>query len=120
MGGAEGSMGARPESARQHKPENTLVKKFHPIPTNIITGFLGTGKTTSILHLLRHNTGGEKWAVLVNEFGEVGIDGALLTPGAFAVKEVPGGCMCCAAGLPTQIALNKLIGGNDAVAVSCD
>lgn len=85
------------------------MKKFHPIPTNIITGFLGTGKTTSILHLLRHNTGGEKWAVLVNEFGEVGIDGALLTPGAFAVKEVPGGCMCCAAGLPTQVALNKLI-----------
>ncbi len=85
------------------------MKKFHPIPTNIITGFLGTGKTTSILHLLRHNTDGEKWAVLVNEFGEVGIDGALLQPEAFAVKEVPGGCMCCAAGLPTQVALNKLI-----------
>lgn len=81
----------------------------HNIPTNIITGFLGTGKTTSILHLLRQNTGGEKWAVLVNEFGEVGIDGALLAPDAFAVKEVPGGCMCCAAGLPTMIALNKLI-----------
>ena len=81
----------------------------HNIPTNIITGFLGTGKTTSILHLLRQNTHGEKWAVLVNEFGEVGIDGALLAPDAFAVKEVPGGCMCCAAGLPTKIALNKLI-----------
>ncbi|NPU90400.1 MAG: GTP-binding protein [Gammaproteobacteria bacterium] len=81
----------------------------HNIPTNIITGFLGTGKTTSILHLLKQNTSGEKWAVLVNEFGEVGIDGALLAPDAFAVKEVPGGCMCCAAGLPTKIALNKLI-----------
>ena len=81
----------------------------HHIPTNVITGFLGTGKTTSILHLLRQNTSGEKWAVLVNEFGEVGIDGALLAPEAFAVKEVPGGCMCCAAGLPTKIALNKLI-----------
>ena len=46
--------------------------------TNLITGFLGSGKTTSILHLLAHKDPNEKWAVLVNEFGEVGIDGALL------------------------------------------
>ncbi|MFQ9621535.1 MAG: GTP-binding protein [Enterobacteriaceae bacterium] len=46
--------------------------------TNLITGFLGSGKTTSILHLLAHKPADEKWAVLVNEFGEVGIDGALL------------------------------------------
>lgn len=44
--------------------------------TNLITGFLGSGKTTSILHLLAHKDPAEKWAVLVNEFGEVGIDGA--------------------------------------------
>ena len=49
------------------------------------------------------------WAVLVNEFGEVGIDGAMLeTDGAF-VREIPGGCMCCVAGLPMQIGLNQLI-----------
>lgn len=41
--------------------------------TNLITGFLGSGKTTSILHLLAHKDPNEKWAVLVNEFGEVGI-----------------------------------------------
>ncbi|MCV5745340.1 CobW-like GTP-binding protein, partial [Escherichia coli] len=46
--------------------------------TNLITGFLGSGKTTSILHLLAQKPADEKWAVLVNEFGEVGIDGALL------------------------------------------
>lgn len=39
--------------------------------TNLITGFLGSGKTTSILHLLAHKDPAEKWAVLVNEFGEV-------------------------------------------------
>jgi len=78
------------------------------IRTNLITGFLGVGKTTSILHLLQQYPD-EGWAVLVNEFGEVGIDGALLKPSGIAIKEVPGGCMCCAAGLPTQVALNKLI-----------
>ncbi|WP_297796247.1 GTP-binding protein [uncultured Marinobacter sp.] len=80
-----------------------------PIPTNLILGFLGVGKTTAILDLLKNRPEGEVWAVLVNEFGEVGIDGALLeTEGAF-VREVPGGCMCCVAGLPMQIGLNQLI-----------
>jgi len=46
--------------------------------TNLITGFLGSGKTTTIRHLLAHKPENEIWAVLVNEFGEVGIDGALL------------------------------------------
>ena len=49
--------------------------------TNLITGFLGSGKTTSILHMLANKESNEKWAVLVNEFGEVGIDGALLAGG---------------------------------------
>jgi G3E family GTPase len=80
-----------------------------PIPTNLVLGFLGVGKTTAILDLLKKKPEGEVWAVLVNEFGEVGIDGALLeTEGAF-VREVPGGCMCCVAGLPMQIGLNQLI-----------
>jgi len=47
------------------------------VPTNIITGFLGVGKTTAILGLLEHKPKDERWAVLVNEFGEVGIDGTL-------------------------------------------
>ena len=44
------------------------------IPTNIITGFLGVGKTTAIHKLLSQKPVEERWAVLVNEFGEVGID----------------------------------------------
>ena len=84
------------------------------IPTNIITGFLGVGKTSAILHLLKSKPADERWAVLVNEFGEIGVDGSLFTgqyseeQGVF-IREVPGGCMCCAAGLPMQVALNQLI-----------
>lgn len=79
------------------------------IPTNIITGFLGVGKTTAITHLLRHKPEGEKWSVLVNEFGEIGIDGTLLSETNAQVREVPGGCICCVAGLPMKMALNMLI-----------
>lgn len=88
--------------------------KITSVPTNIITGFLGVGKTSAILHLLKNKPQEERWAVLVNEFGEIGVDGHLLEGqysqqyGVF-VREVPGGCMCCAAGVPMQIALNQLL-----------
>ncbi|SFE69384.1 GTPase, G3E family [Phytobacter palmae] len=77
--------------------------------TNLITGFLGSGKTTSILHMLANKDPNEKWAVLVNEFGEVGIDGALLADSGALLKEIPGGCMCCVNGLPMQVGLNTLL-----------
>jgi G3E family GTPase len=79
------------------------------IPTNIITGFLGVGKTTAITHLLKHKPSHEIWSILVNEFGEVGIDGAMLKTVNANVREVPGGCICCVAGLPMKIALNMMI-----------
>lgn len=90
------------------------MSELKAIPTNVITGFLGVGKSTAILQLLKQKPEGERWAVLVNEFGEVGIDGSLFggqeneQQGVF-IREVPGGCMCCAAGLPMQIALNMLL-----------
>ncbi|BDH45161.1 GTP-binding protein [Salmonella enterica subsp. enterica serovar Choleraesuis] len=77
--------------------------------TNLITGFLGSGKTTTILHLLANKPASEKWAVLVNEFGEIGIDGALLADSGALLKEIPGGCMCCVNGLPMQVGLNTLL-----------
>ena len=83
-----------------------------PIPTNIITGFLGAGKTTLIQHLLTLKPANERWAILVNEFGEIGIDGAFFKgrpENNIYVRQVPGGCMCCTSGLPMQIALNQLI-----------
>lgn len=88
--------------------------KIQSVPTHIITGFLGVGKTSAILHLLKHKPDNERWAVLVNEFGEIGVDGSLFTgqhtegQGVF-IKEVPGGCMCCAAGAPMRVALNQLL-----------
>ena len=88
--------------------------KVNHVPTNVITGFLGVGKTTAIERLLRLKPSNERWAVLVNEFGEVGIDSQLLN-GSYSqeagvyLREVPGGCMCCASGLPMQIALNMLL-----------
>ena len=90
------------------------AKKIQAVPTNIITGFLGVGKTSAILHLLKSKPDAERWAVLVNEFGEIGVDGSLFEgqqnqEGNIFIREVPGGCMCCAAGLPMQIALNQLL-----------
>lgn len=91
-----------------------MKHKLQKIPTNIITGFLGAGKTTAILHLLGQKPDNERWAILVNEFGEVGIDGSIFEglsaahEGIF-IREVPGGCMCCSAGLPLQIALTLLL-----------
>ncbi|MBL36284.1 MAG: GTP-binding protein [Oceanospirillaceae bacterium] len=79
------------------------------IRTHLITGFLGVGKTTAILNLLKQKPEDEKWAVLVNEFGEVGVDGAVLQSQGAVVKEIPGGCLCCVSGLPFQIGLNMLI-----------
>ena len=84
------------------------------IPTNVITGFLGVGKSTAIMNLLQHKPAEERWAVLVNEFGEVGVDGSLMQglpedSGGVFIREVAGGCMCCAAGVPMQIALTALL-----------
>ena len=88
------------------------------VPTNIITGFLGAGKTSAIIHLLKHKPKNERWAVLVNEFGEIGIDGSLLqascpeSSGVF-VREVPGGCMCCSTSFAMQISLAELMAKAD-------
>lgn len=86
-----------------------MVKLLQHIPTNVITGFLGVGKTTAILHLLKHKPQDEQWAVLVNEFGKVGIDSTMLKQEGVAIREIPGGCMCCAAGVSVQVGLNALL-----------
>lgn len=79
------------------------------IRTNLITGFLGVGKTTAVRHLLAVRPDGERWAVLVNEFGEIGVDGALLDDTGVAVAEVPGGCVCCVSSQAFTVGLNRLI-----------
>ena len=68
------------------------------IPCTIITGFLGAGKTTMLRHVLA-NAGGRRIAIIVNEFGALGIDGEVLRscgiPGCDDVVELANGCLCC-------------------------
>ncbi|MGF6491109.1 CobW family GTP-binding protein [Pseudomonas frederiksbergensis] len=81
------------------------------IPTHVIAGPLGAGKTSLIKHLLAQRPVGERWAVLINEFGQIGLDAALLTQDAdgIALGEVAGGCLCCVNGAPFQIGLGRLL-----------
>jgi G3E family GTPase len=70
-----------------------------PIPVWVVTGPLGVGKTTVIAQLLASKPAEEDWVVLLNEFTDAGIDAltvAAAARGAFDVRLVPGGCLCCA------------------------
>jgi cobalamin biosynthesis protein CobW len=76
---------------------------MHKIPVTVISGFLGAGKTTLVRHLLQNNQG-KRIAVLVNEFGEIGIDGDLLRSCQICdddsapesnIVELTNGCLCC-------------------------
>lgn len=86
------------------------------IPVTVITGFLGSGKTTLIRHLMT-NAGGRRLAVLVNEFGTVGVDGDILKSCAIPdcpeenIVELANGCICCTVAddfIPTIEALMAL------------
>lgn len=81
------------------------------IPTHVIAGPLGAGKTSLIRHLLQHKPADERWAVLINEFGQIGLDAALLTTDAdgISLAEVAGGCLCCVNGAPFQVGLGRLL-----------
>jgi len=76
------------------------MRDLAKIPTTIVTGFLGSGKTTLLRHLLE-NADGRRIAVIVNEFGELGIDGELLRGCGLGceaedgVIELANGCLCC-------------------------
>lgn len=81
------------------------------IPITIVTGFLGVGKTT-LVHNMIKNANGKRIAVLVNEFGEVDVDGELIKGGcddeACNLVELPNGCICCTVQeefLPTMLTM---------------
>ena len=76
---------------------------------HLISGFLGTGKTTALKSLMAQKDPDEKWVIIVNEFGEIGIDGAVLSDEGIPVAEIAGGCLCCAAGPQMGSALAKLL-----------
>lgn len=83
------------------------------IKVHLFSGFLGTGKTTAIQSLIKQKNPHEKWAIIVNEFGEIGIDGAVLSEQDIPVAEIAGGCLCCVGGAQMSDTLAKIIKNNE-------
>ena len=100
----------------EQRPSDLAKTPLTKIPVTVITGFLGAGKTTLIKHLMA-NPQGKRLAVLVNEFGSLGVDGAILKACADAncpaenIVELANGCICCTVAedfIPTIEALMAL------------
>jgi cobalamin biosynthesis protein CobW len=90
------------------------------VPCTIVTGFLGSGKTTLIRHVLK-NANGRRLAVIVNEFGDVGIDGEILKGCGDAscpednIVELANGCLCCTVADEFVPALDQILSREPAV-----
>ncbi len=84
------------------------------LPVTIITGFLGSGKTTLLNHILQ-NQQGIKTAVLVNEFGEIGIDNDLIVSADETMVELSNGCICCTINTDLIDAVYKILEREDKI-----
>lgn len=78
-----------------------------PVPVTVIGGYLGTGKTTLINHLL-HHANGIRLAIMVNDFGELPIDATLIESEDGNIINLSGGCVCCSYGNDLQAALIEI------------
>lgn len=76
---------------------------------DVISGFLGAGKTTLIQKLIKDVFAGQKVVLVENEFGEIGIDGGFLKDAGIVVNEINGGCVCCSLQGDFQEALKKVV-----------
>lgn len=91
----------------------------YALPVTLITGLLGSGKSTLIKNLLTNSPANQHWAVLINEFGEIDIDGKMLqannsspsmtSTAQVSITCVSGGCICCTAHLALVKAINQLL-----------
>src|SRR5690349_5128317 len=90
-----------PFGRRQRRPRGARI------PVTVVTGFLGSGKTTLIRELLKTPEGANT-AVVINEFGEVGIDNALLRASSDATVLLGNGCVCCTVRTDLQESLRAL------------
>ena len=85
---------------------------MNAIPVNIISGFLGSGKTTSIIRLLGQRTANDSWAIIINEFGKVSIDAQTLSHSGLNSSDlfdISGGCICCSAKIYFREDLEKIV-----------
>lgn len=102
------------QTAVNSDPSPILDAPKHGMPVTIITGFLGSGKTTLLNHILK-NQEGVKTAVLVNEFGEVGIDNELIVTTSEDMVELSNGCICCTINNDLVNAVHKVLERQDQI-----
>jgi len=72
----------------------TMSEAANPVPVTVLTGYLGSGKTTLLNRILSEDHG-KRYAVIVNEFGEIGIDNDLIVESDEEIYEMNNGCVCC-------------------------
>jgi len=90
----------------------------NPLPVHLVTGLLGSGKTTCLKHLIQQKPSSENWLILINEFGEVDIDASQLSSlvadnatqsQSLNIQAVSGGCICCTAQLGLVNTLSQVL-----------
>ena len=90
------------------KSEANMISR---IPVTIIAGFLGSGKTTLVNHIIASNRG-MKIGVIVNDFGEIDIDSNLIVSASDEILEIRNGCICCSTNGDLRVAVSKLFNNN--------
>ena len=99
------------------KPASSPIRGKTPV--TIVTGFLGAGKTTLIRHVLEH-ANGRRLALIINEFGDVGVDGEILRACGIEscreenIVELANGCLCCTVADDFIPAIEALLGRDEA------